>query len=107
MTEKKDDLDSKEISIGYQQNNNQNQHDPQYINYLEHEYLRLEKLKEFITVKIPIKKQYSQTLMLIAQEKRRREYFKGQLLEKLSNPNSIFQKNMETIFDRLFVEVKK
>ena len=75
-----------------------------YLDFLEHELLRLEKMKDFIKNKVPTKRLFSQTALLLDQEKKLKESLKHQLLDTLMDRESLFQKNMEVIFDRLFKE---
>lgn len=71
-------------------------------NYLDSERVRLNLVSEVLTNKLENIKNYSQTQYLYAQQKYRRDQIKKQIIEDHSSENSIFFKNLEVFFNKIF-----
>ena len=71
-------------------------------NYLDSERVRLNLVSEVLTNKLENIKNYSQTQYLYAQQKHRRDQIKKKIVESHLSENSIFFKNLEVFFNKIF-----
>lgn len=70
--------------------------------FLEQENERLTSLEVFLTKKISLKTNFSQTDKLIKLQIDRKTLLKARLLEEFKKPDSIFQKNLAQFFNSHF-----
>ncbi len=70
--------------------------------FLEQENERLTSLEVFLTKKISLKTNFSQTDKLIKQQVDRKVLLKGKLQEELKKSDSAFQKNLAQFFNSHF-----
>ena len=76
------------------------QHELQY--FLEKENARLTKLEIFLTQKISLKTNFSQTDKLVLLQKEKKKELREKLSKELRKPESPFQKNLADFFNSHF-----
>lgn len=70
--------------------------------FLEQENARLTGLENFLTKKIPLKLNFSQTDKLIKVQNERKKVLKEKLLPELKRPETPLQKNLAALFNAHF-----
>lgn len=95
------DSDSKPSAVGYKKRELRN-NTWSFLNYLQNEKMRIEKLANFFLFQLNNRIQYSQTETLIAQTQQQKNRIIHELLMRMQQPNSSYQHNMSKIFNRSF-----
>lgn len=71
-------------------------------NFLELEIDRLTSLDNFLSKKVSVMKNFSQTQKLIEMQKKRKEELTNEMIQRLKRPDSQFQKNLASLINSYF-----